>query len=124
VILVDSSGWIEFLVDGPLADDYADALAEPSEVLVPTVVLYEVYKWARRERGEEVGMAVAAQMTRCQVVALDQTIALTAADLALAHKLAMADALVYATARVHDAALVTSDNDFAGLAGARYLPRL
>jgi len=123
VILIDSSGWVEFLVDGPLAGTYARALADEAEVLAPTIVLYEVYKWARRERGEETAMLIAGQMTRCRTLQLDQTIALTAADCALEHGLAMADALVYASGRLHDAVVMTSDSDFEGLAGVRYLPR-
>lgn len=120
MILVDSSGWLEFLTDGPLADEYAAALDDPDEVLTPTIVLYEVYKWVRRERGEELALRVAAQLTRTRVVELDQTTALAAADVSLAHGLAMADALVYASARAHDAVLMTSDADFEGLDGVRY----
>ena len=123
MILVDSSGWVELLVDGPAADEYARALVDEDDVLVPTIVLYEVYKWARRERGEQTAMIVAGQMARCCVVELDQTIALTAADQAIDRGLAMADALVYATARVHDVPVMTSDTDFEGLDGVRYLPR-
>ena len=121
MIVVDSSGWIEFLTDGPLAGRYADALEDPAEVLTPAIVLYEVYKWVRRERGDELALRVAAQLTRTRVVDIDQTIALAAADLSLAHRLAMADALVYACARAHDATLLTSDADFEDLEGTRYL---
>ena len=121
MIVVDSSGWVEYLTDGPLAEQYAPFLSDPNEILVPSVVLYEVYKWARRERGEQVGMVAAAQLTRCHVLPLDQTTALTAADLSLEHRLAMADALVYATGRLRNAEVITSDRDFEGLPGARYL---
>ncbi len=121
--LVDSSGWLEFLVDGPLAQEYAEALLEPTEVLTPTVVLYEVYKWVRRERREETALLAAAQMSKTRVAALDRTIALTAADLALEHGLAMADAIVYATGRVRGVAVMTSDRDFEGLPGVSYLPK-
>ncbi|PYQ57979.1 MAG: hypothetical protein DMF58_16815 [Acidobacteria bacterium] len=43
--------------------------------------------------------------------------ALTAAELSLAHRLAMADAVMLATARKYDADLITTDSDFAGIAG-------
>jgi hypothetical protein len=46
VTLVDSSGWIEFFADGPRGDRYAPYLKRPDEVLIPTVVLYEVYALA------------------------------------------------------------------------------
>lgn len=55
-------------------------------------------------------------MHRAQVVPLDESLAIEAADLSLAHGLAMADAIVYATALRQGATLVTSDADFDGLA--------
>ncbi len=76
-----------------------------------------MYKLIRRERSEEEAVRAAAAMQRTRVVALTETIALTAADLALEHGLAMADAIVYATARMENAHVVTSDEDFEGLAG-------
>ena len=77
--VVDSSGWIEFLTDGPLADEYAGHLQDLSQVLTPSVVLFEVYKWVKRERDEEQALHVAAQVGKTTVVPLTPTIALTAA---------------------------------------------
>lgn len=54
-------------------------------------------------------------MRRAKVVPLDESLAIEAAEISLAHRLAMADAIVYATARRHRATLVTGDADFAGL---------
>jgi toxin FitB len=42
MVVVDSSGWIEFFSDGPKADAYARHLKEPEKVATPAVVLYEV----------------------------------------------------------------------------------
>ena len=92
-------------------------------VLTPAIVLYEVYKWVRRERGEEAALIVAAQLTRSQIVNVDQTIALTAADYALQHGLATADALVYATGRIHGAPVMTSDGNFEQLDGVRFVAK-
>jgi len=94
VILVDSSGWIEFFIDGPRADRYASYLKRPDEVVTPTVVLFEVYRKLRRERGEEFALAVAAQMRRTRLVPLSEAIALEAGDLSLRHSLATADAFI------------------------------
>ncbi|MDH3404789.1 MAG: type II toxin-antitoxin system VapC family toxin [Acidobacteriota bacterium] len=121
--LVDSSGWVELLTDGPLADEYAVHLEDPEQVLTPSIVLFEVYKWVKRERGEEEALQVAAQLEKTEVAPLTSTIALTAADASLEHGLAMADAIVYATAAVHEAELVTSDRDFASLSGVTYLEK-
>ncbi|MBI5507419.1 MAG: type II toxin-antitoxin system VapC family toxin [Deltaproteobacteria bacterium] len=123
MILVDSSGWLEFFADGPLAAEYGRYLATSSNVVTPTVVLHEVYKVIKRERGEEDALIAAAQMSQTRLVALDDSIALTAADLGLEHKLAMADSIVYATAQSLGAELVTSDADFSGLSGVTYLSK-
>jgi predicted nucleic acid-binding protein len=48
-------------------------------------------------------------------VPADESLALDAADISLAHGLAMADSFVYATARRHGAKLVTADADFEAL---------
>ena len=120
--LVDSSGWLELFTDGPLAREYETHLAEP-DGLSSTIVLFEVYKWVRRQRSEEEALICAATIARTNVVAPGSALALAAADLGLEHGLAMADSLIYATARVHGAELVTSDRDFEGLPGVTYLAR-
>jgi len=50
LIIVDSCGWIEFLADGPLADDYAPYFAIPDEIITPSVVVYAVTKKIWREQ--------------------------------------------------------------------------
>jgi toxin FitB len=121
--VVDSSGWLEFFADGPLAESYAAHLADLAQVLTPAVVLYEVYRWLKRERGDEEALMAAAQLAKTQVVPVTATLALTAADLGLEHGLPMADSFIYATAVAAGAELVTSDADFASLPGVIYLPK-
>ena len=123
MILVDSSGWIEFFTDGPLADDFAPYLVDLAEVVTPTIVIFEVFRVIRRQRSEEEAIEAVAQMQKTSVVDLDQFLALSAADVSVEHGLAMADAIVYATARVQDIQLVTADSDFEGLSGARVFRR-
>lgn len=118
---VDSSGWLEFFTDGPLAGRYAAYLKDLSRVVTPTIVLYEVYKKVKRERTEEGALLAVAQISKTILVPLRQSLALAAADLSLEYRLAMADAIVYATALAYGARLVTSDADFARLAGVTYL---
>jgi predicted nucleic acid-binding protein len=121
VIVVDSSGWLEFLTDGPLATDYAGRLRHPASVVTPSIVVYEVYKHSKRLRGEESAIDAVAAMRKTNIIPLTEEVALIAADLSLEHKLAMADAIVLATARLHDAQVVTSDADFSGVPGAIYI---
>ena len=123
MIVIDSSGWIEFFTDGPLADDYARRLRNVASIITPVIVIYEVYKRLKRELSEDDGVVAVSAMQRTQVVAVDQEIALNAADLSLEHGLAMADALVLATALKFQAELVTSDRDFEAVPGVTYLPK-
>lgn len=119
--IVDSSGWIEFFTSGPLADRYASYLKNRNDLVTPTVVIYEVYKKVKRERGEEAALLATGQLKATQVIPLTEPIALRAADLSLQHGLAMADAIVCATAREQNARLVTSDTDLKDLPGVVYL---
>ena len=117
-MLVDSSGWVEFFTDGPLAERFAPFLDNLAEVVTPTIVIFEVYRVIRRQRPVEEALAAVAQMQKTRVVDLDQVLALTAADVSVEHGLAMADAIVYATAMTEGTELVSGDSDFEGLPGA------
>ena len=112
MFLVDSSGWIEFFTDGPLAKEYARHLKYPTRIVTPTIVLYEVYKKIKRERTEEEALTAVSLVNRTSVVDLTESIALFAADLSIKHSLPMADAIVYATALEHNCRLVTSNTHF------------
>ena len=120
-ILLDSSGWIEFFTDGPLADRYAGYLTLKHQLITPTIVLYEVYKKIKRERGEEPALVYAGRLSATRLIELTDSIALLAADMSLRHGLAMADAIVYATARDQQADLVTGDADLKDLPGVVYV---
>ena len=123
MILVDSSGWVEYFVDGPLADEYAARLRPASNVITPAIVVYEVYKRLKRDLTQEHANTAVAAMRRTEIVPLDAQLALRAADLSLTENLAMADAIVLATARSRDAELVTSDADFRKVSGVTYLAK-
>jgi toxin FitB len=84
-------------------------------LLVCAIEVYEVYKVIRRDISEERALEAVSALRRAAIAPVDESLALEAADVSLAHGLAMADALVYATARRHGAKLVTADEDFEGL---------
>ncbi|MEK7702077.1 MAG: type II toxin-antitoxin system VapC family toxin [candidate division NC10 bacterium] len=115
MILVDSSGWVEYLADRPLARRFAPYLEGAEPLLVCAIEVYEVYKVIRRDLSEERAAEAVSALRRATIVPVDESLALEAADISLAHGLAMADSLVYATARRHGARLVTADEDFDGL---------
>jgi len=115
--VVDSSGWIEYLADGPLAAAFAPYLAPPEDILTPAAVLYEVYRWARREGGDAPAMEAVAQLEQTRFVPADHIVAIAAAELSVDRGLAAANAFIYATARLEGCELITADTDFRGLPG-------
>ena len=121
--LVDTCGWVEWLTDGPLAERFGPYLSKPEELLVPTIVQYELYKWICRERDEPTALDIIGITEQGQEVVLDTALALLAADLSAAHRLPMADAIVYATAHQAGTELVTSDSHFAELPGVVYFDK-
>ena len=120
-ILLDSSGWIEFFTDGPLSDRYSAYLTPRYDIITPTIVLYEVYKKIKRERGEETAMLFSGRLHATRVVQLTESIAYLAADISLREGLAMADAIVYATAKDQHAEVITGDADLKDLPGVVYV---
>ena len=92
MIIVDSCGWLEWFTDGKLADSYERYLVDQDNILIPAIILYEVYKILKREVGEEKALLAAGYMKNSAVIPLDETLALAAADVALRESLAMADA--------------------------------
>jgi predicted nucleic acid-binding protein len=121
--LVDTSAFIEWLVDSATGKRVASKLPEREQWLVPTMVQHELAKWLTREAGEDKADQVNAFTATCVVVDLDTTIALSAADLCAHHKLATADAIIYATALARGAELLTCDSHFKGLKGVTLIAK-
>ena len=119
--LIDSSGWVHFLLNGPLIERYLEYLQKPSQVLTPAIVVYEVYKAVKRNTNEGLACEAISALQDTVIVSLDSYLARSAADISLSHKLSMADAIVYATAAKYGARLITSDADFKDLPAVEYI---
>ena len=113
--VVDTSIWIEWLIDSPLKQAIAETFPESTQCIVPTIVQLELNKWLMREVGESEIDQVIAYTQNCIVAVLDTNIALQAADLYRQYKLATADAIVYATTLAYGSDLLTCDAHFEGL---------
>ena len=120
-ILLDSSAWIEILGDLARSASCQRELKGASQVLVPTIVMYEVYRKIASSVSEDHALQAAAMLARYKLQDLTKEVALTAADISLEHKLGMADSMVLAHAVVGGATLVTLDNDFAGIMGVKVI---
>ena len=117
MILVDSSGWIEYLAARPKADLFAPYIEGIEPLLASVIQVYEIYKVVRRDVNEERAIEAVSALRQTTIEPLVDSLALEAADIALEHGLAMADAIIFATALRHDADIVTGDVDFDGLPG-------
>jgi len=123
MIIVDSCGWLEWFTNGNLADSFERYLVDQNNILMPTIVLYEVYKILKREAGEEKALLAAGYMKNSTVIPLDEELALAAADVALQERLAMADAIIVAAARKNNSKIITSDTDLKGHSSVTYIPK-
>ena len=117
--VVDSSAWLEYLIGGARAERFAPAIEDSKHLVVPVIVLYEVFKKVLRERGEHQALQVAAAMHAGKVVPVDAALVLDAAR----YPLPLADSLIYATAQRLGAIVWTQDDDFKGLPGVQYFAR-
>lgn len=118
--VVDSSAWIEYFNGGLNAPFFSAAIECVEELIVPTVVLLEVYRHLLRHQGSDHALRAVAGMQQGEVFDLDQALALQAAELSMDHGLPLADSIILATARSSDAVLWTQDSDFEGLDGVRF----
>jgi toxin FitB len=118
-VVLDSSCWLEFLMDTPRAVLYADILEDSDALLVPVITVYEVIKKIVRELGDDIASSSLVLMQRSTIVGVD----LALATQAMRNGLPLADSLIYATAQMHGATLWTQDQHFEGLPGVRYFQK-
>ena len=124
MIIVDSCGWLEWFTDGRLADKYQGYLADQDNLLVPAIILYEVYKILKREVGEEKALLAAGYMKNSLIIPLDETLALAVADIALQESLAMADAIIVAVSRFYNCTVISSDSDLKDQTNVKFIPKI
>ena len=81
--VVDSSGWLKYFAGSARARLFAPAIEAPDRLLVPVLVLYEVVKKIRRERGDAAALEAAAVLRSGRILDIDIPTALDAAQLDL-----------------------------------------
>ncbi len=120
--VVDSSGWLEYFADGPNSGFFTKAVENTSDLVVPTLSLYEVFKRVLQQRGEGDALQAVAIMQQGRVMELTSPLALSAARISLDLSIPMADSVILATAQAWDATLWTQDADFEKISGVKYKP--
>jgi predicted nucleic acid-binding protein len=114
-VILDSSGWLEYLTGDTKADLFAPYFEGHRPILVPAIVLYEVRKVLLLRQAKEITDTFMSQALSRTIIPIDEEIALSAATISIQYRLAMADALLYATSEREKAEFVTSDPHFKDL---------
>jgi toxin FitB len=120
-VVIDSSGWLEYITGDHKADLFAPYFESDFQILVPVIVLYEVRRVLLRSFSEIMADIFQSNALRHEVINIDEYIAMSASTLSIKYKLAMADAFICATAQRHSARLVTSDAHFDNVPGVTLL---
>ena len=117
--VVDSTGWVEYLGNGPKVDRFVAYFETEITLLLPSIVVYEVHKKLSREQGSILAMEFLSQAYAFgdRLIPLTLDLAILASQTSKETGLPMADAIIYATAQHYKAQLVTSDSHFANLPG-------
>ena len=121
--VVDSSGWLAYFADEPTADFFASAIEDTSQLIVPSISIYEVFKRILQQRSEEEALQAVVIMMQGKVIDLNVEIALESAKISSKLKLPMADSIILATAQVYSATLWTQDIDLKGIEGVQYIQK-
>jgi predicted nucleic acid-binding protein len=119
--VVDSSGWLEYFADGKNASFFAPAIEDTEHLLVPVICIYEVFKRLIQQRGLSAAQTNIGDMHSGLIVDLNESLALSAAQISIDMKLPMANSLILTTARAHQATLWTQDEHFEGMADVKYV---
>jgi toxin FitB len=123
VNLVDSSAWLEYFANGPNAAFFAPAIENSRDLIVPTIVVFEVFKRVLQQRDTRNALEVTAVLRNGRLIDLTPALAIAAARLSHFERLPMADSIIIATARAENAVIWTQDADFDGLPGVKYRPK-
>jgi predicted nucleic acid-binding protein len=122
--LVDTSAWIEWTTGSELGLRMEPHLPTWGDWLVPTVVQYELARWARRVSGEKAAEDIVAFSSQGVLAPLSSPLAQRAAALSISARLAMADAVIYATAIERGAEILTCDAHFQKLDKVIYFAKM
>lgn len=123
-VLIDSSIWIEFFINGNKAEKAAAIIKKlnKNNCKIPSIVLYEVYKKLKKQINEQAGsQAIAYIIDISEIVYLNERLAIMAAEASLENSLSMADAIIMATAEAKNAEIKTMDSHFSSIKRAEII---
>jgi toxin FitB len=102
---------------------FAPAIEKPVELIVPTIVVFEVYRRIRQQRDRHAALEAVATLHAGRIVEITLALAIAAAAISHSEKLPMADSIILATARAENAVIWTQDANFKRIIGVKFRAR-
>jgi predicted nucleic acid-binding protein len=121
--VIDSTFWLEYFSGTEAGDIVSDIIENPTELIVPTITVYEVFKKLLFERNEDDALLAIAQMKQGRIIDLTDELSLSAAKISKSYKIPMADSIIYATNLKFNCVLWTQDKHFADLKSVNYFEK-
>ncbi len=121
--IVDSSCWLEYFAGSRVGDEVSSVIEDTDHLLVPSIIVYEVFKKLILELDEDKAIYAVAHMKQGHIVNLDTDLAIYAAKIGKDNKLAMADSIIYAISKKYNALLWTQDKHFKDLKSVKYFEK-
>ncbi|GHV41157.1 hypothetical protein AGMMS49546_16450 [Spirochaetia bacterium] len=121
--IIDSTFWLEYFADTEASNIVSSVIENADELIVPTIIIYEVFKKLLLETNESDALFAIAHMKQGQVIDLDDELALSAAKISKDHKTPMADSIIYATNIKYNCILWTQDKHFSDLKSVNYFEK-
>ena len=121
--IVDSSCWLEYFAGSRVGDEVSSVIEDTDLLLVPSIIVFEVFKKLILELDEDKAIYAIAHMKQGHIVNLDTDLAIYAAKIGKDNKLAMADSIIYAITKKYNALLWTQDKHFKDLKSVKYFEK-
>ncbi|MBI2663769.1 type II toxin-antitoxin system VapC family toxin [Candidatus Woesearchaeota archaeon] len=120
-VLVDSWAWIEYFRGTRFGEKARGYIEGEEKVIVSAINVAEVRLFLLRHKRAEEARLIRFLLNTSFPVPVSTEIAVQAAGAKHEKKFGMADAIILATAKMHDAKIVTGDDDFKGQEAAVYI---
>ncbi len=115
--LLDTSAWFTFMEDEEGADE-VESILVTKDVIIPFIVLLEIYYISFREKGEYVASKRYAFLKSLEaefVWQIDEPTLLIAGNFKASYRISLADAVIAAIAKRNGAILVHKDPEYEAL---------
>jgi len=122
--VVDSSAWLSYFAGDKNAKLFAKPIENVKQLIIPSIILYEVFKCILREKDESSALQAIAHIQQGKVIPLDSILSIESAEIAHKYKLPLADSIIYTVTLKLNATLWTQDSHFAKFENVKYFKKM